>query len=186
MSSPEPRRSLVILQPLSRSMPRARMTRSCAAIVYLNDRGTNSKTTNASDSSSHAHWNRWPESQSLQDRINIKKIVNYSERKMAVGAADLCRSSGSQLARNAVTASATSWLERTSQRPSVPMTRTSSAPCSYCRLYTLTCMQSMKDEGFLWPNSSQNWTSIRFPSLMELSLRYYSAVSLLCKPANIC
>lgn len=39
MSSPEPRRSLVILQPRSLRTPRALMTRSCAAIVYLNNRG---------------------------------------------------------------------------------------------------------------------------------------------------
>lgn len=39
MSSPEPSRSLVILQPRSRSTPRARITRSCAAIVYLRDTG---------------------------------------------------------------------------------------------------------------------------------------------------
>lgn len=39
MSSPEPSRSLVILHPRSLSMPRARITRSCAAIVYLHDTG---------------------------------------------------------------------------------------------------------------------------------------------------
>lgn len=39
MSSPEPSRSLVILHPRSLSMPRARITRSCAAIVYLRDTG---------------------------------------------------------------------------------------------------------------------------------------------------
>lgn len=38
MSSPEPRRSLVILQPRSLSTPRALITRSCAAIVYLDNR----------------------------------------------------------------------------------------------------------------------------------------------------
>lgn len=59
---------------------------------------------------------------------------------------DLCRSSGSQLARKEVTASATSWLERTSHRPSVPITSTSSAPCSYCiRLYTFTCVTKTGD-----------------------------------------
>lgn len=53
----------------------------------------------------------------------------------------LCKSSGSQLAKKLVTASATSSLLRTSQSPSVPITRTSSAPCSYCiRLYTFTCV----------------------------------------------
>ncbi|TNN71878.1 hypothetical protein EYF80_017885 [Liparis tanakae] len=41
MSSPEPRRSLVILQPRSLSTPRARITRSCAAMVYLDHRGNN-------------------------------------------------------------------------------------------------------------------------------------------------
>lgn len=40
MSSPEPRRSLVIRHPRSRSTPRARITRSCAAIVYLRDTGS--------------------------------------------------------------------------------------------------------------------------------------------------
>lgn len=39
MSSPEPSRSLVILHPRSLSTPRARITRSCAAIVYLHDTG---------------------------------------------------------------------------------------------------------------------------------------------------
>uniref|UniRef100_A0A3P9JXG3 THAP-type domain-containing protein n=1 Tax=Oryzias latipes TaxID=8090 RepID=A0A3P9JXG3_ORYLA len=38
MSSPEPRRSLVILHPRSLRIPRARITRSCAAIVYLGNR----------------------------------------------------------------------------------------------------------------------------------------------------
>lgn len=46
MSSPEPRRSLVILQPRSLSTPRARITRSCAAIVYLNNRGNNNNAYN--------------------------------------------------------------------------------------------------------------------------------------------
>lgn len=40
MSSPEPSRSLVILHPRSLSMPRARITRSCAAIVYLQEKAT--------------------------------------------------------------------------------------------------------------------------------------------------
>ena len=38
MSSPEPSRSLVILHPRSLRTPRARITRSCAAMVYLHNR----------------------------------------------------------------------------------------------------------------------------------------------------
>lgn len=120
ISSPEPRRSLVILQPLSLSTPRARITRSCAAIVYLANRGNSN------------------------DRIRISHRDNERKTERKKGS-HLWRSSGSQLARKVVTASATSWLERTSHRPSVPITRTSSAPCSYCvRLYTFTCRPKHK------------------------------------------
>lgn len=45
MSSPEPRWSLLILHPRSLSTPRALITRSWAAIVYLTNRGHNHEAT---------------------------------------------------------------------------------------------------------------------------------------------
>lgn len=120
MSSPEPSRSLVILQPRSLSTPRARITRSWAAIVYLR---------------AELPFGLIPVSESGQRGRG--ESPNHAEESRNP---HLCRSSGSQLDRKVLTDSATSSLVRTSQRPSVPITMTSSVPCSCCvRLYTFTC-----------------------------------------------
>ena len=65
----------------------------------------------------------------------------------AVKGTCLWGSSGPQLARKPVTASFTSWLDRTSHRPSVPTTSTSSAPCWYCVSgYTFTWRRKGRQE----------------------------------------